>query len=433
MSRKSAVTPKDIAGITNSQFWALARAKNPNFKSHTSKITSEIFTDKGFEAVARDDIGIINEFFEISLRVAFQKCDISRAKNPLAEIGLVEIYNTPSGGFTQRIAINSLKPISPKFKGLQNGMSVDPYVVRKSSSKERFFGKNFDYQSLVTNQDYQVKEILLNENGMGQFIAGIMEGLANGYIIQEYVNTKEAINAALNSDKFPLRDGQKLAVGSWTDAGATSSDLESFILTIKDLATAMKTQAQTGMYNANGFETYVDPSDYVVLMRPGIKNRIQLELEVGAFNPDRLTLPFDSEEISDFGGLVPKGDNDETLQPVFDSFGSVVGYVDALATINAPAFWDAANERWLVNITIGGATADTTFPAEPTTWSDPNAEVLAIVCQKGLIFENKQNPYSVRPRYNPAGLYTNYWASSPNNSINVDPNYNMVVITKPSN
>lgn len=434
---KKTVTAKDISGISNVQFWNMARAKNPNFANHTAKGTADLFNEKGFEALKRDDVVALNEFFELSIRIAFQKVDVSRAKNPLAELGLVEIYDTPNGGFVQRIAINSIKPVTPAFKGLEDGDSVDPFIVRKPTQQERFFGQNFDYQSFITIQDFQVKQIFLSEYGMGEFIAGILQGLANGYILQEYVNTKEAINSALNSTDYALKDTQKLAVASWTDASPTDSDLKSLILTIKDLATAMKTQAQTGMYNALGFETYVDSDEYVVLMRAGIKNRIQLQLELGAFNPETLTIPFATQEVSDFGGLVPYGEEALTtkLQPVYDRFGTVVGYVDANATINGYATKRKSDGRWIVNITIGGSTADTTIAEEDrgeVYWKDENAEVLAIVCQKGLIFENRQNPYTVSPIYNPRGMYNNYWANSANNSINVDPNYNMIAIIKPS-
>lgn len=430
---KSAPTPKSITGLTNTQFWDMARAKNPLFKAHTSKGTADLFNEKGFEALTRDNINVINEFFEISLRVAFQKVDVSRAKNPLADIGLVEIYDTPNGGFTQRIAINSIKPVTPAFKGLEDYGTVDPWIVRKPEDNERFFGQNFDYQSLITLQDFQVKQIFISEYGMGEFIAGILQGLANGYTLQEYVNTKEAINTAINSSDHPLQSSQKLAVASWTsDSAPADADLESLILTLKDLSSAMRTQAQTGMYNANNFETYVDPTEYVVLMRAGIKNRIQLQLELGAFNPETLTIPFDVQEISDFGGLVPY-DSNTKLQPVYDKLGVVVGYVDALATINGYATKRASDGEWIVNITSGGATADTTIVhPENVTWHDENAEILAIVCQKGLLFENIQNPYTVQPIYNPRGMYTNYWANSANNSINVDPNYNMIVVCKPA-
>lgn len=430
------VSPQTLSGISNADFWKMARAMNPNFRNHTSEGTKDFFTAQGFEALRVNDAQAINEWFELSIRIAFQKLDISKARNPLADIGLVEMYNTPNGGFVQRIAINSIKPITPKYKGLEDGMSVDPYVVRKSTQQERFFSQNFDYASLITIQDFQVKQIFLSDYGMGEFLAGIMQGFENGYKLQEYVNTKEAINTAINSTEYPLKETQVIEVSNFNTSAPTDANLKELILDIKDLATAMKVQAQTGMYNANGFETVVDNSEYVCLMRAGIKNRIQMQLEVGAFNPDRLTIPFNVEEISDFGGLVPYSVDSSTtpateteLQEVYDVLGVVVGYIDASVTVNGYATKDAQG-RWIVNVTSGSTTADTTIVSpDDVTWKDTNDEVIAIIAQKGLIFENRQNPYEVRPIYNPRGLYTNFWANSPNNAINVDPNYNLVVIT----
>lgn len=428
----------DLTGITNAQLWNLARKASPTFKSHTAKATADLFTEKGFEAITRSGLNVINEFFELSLRVGFQMLQTSKARNPLAATGLVQVYDTPNGGFVQRIAVNSIKPVSPAYKGLEDyakgGSSVDPYIVRKPESAERFFKMNFDYQSFITVQDYQVKTIFISEYGMGAFVAGIMEGLRNGYTIQEYENTLECLNAALNSSDHPLQSTQIVEVDSWgsgTGGAITGEDLMSFVKNVKDVATAMSVVPQTSAYNAAKFATLVDTSDLVLLTRAGIKTEIDLKLELGAFNPDRLSLPFDMFELESFGGLVPQDASNNDLKPVYDNNGEVRGYIDADVTINAPCFWDKANSRWLVNITTGGATADTTFPAEPDHWADPNADVLAVLIQKGAIFENSQNPYVVKTIENPRGLYKNYWASRPNNGINYDHYYTLVVIRKP--
>ena len=173
-----------ITGVSNVTLWNLARKVSPTFKSHTAEGTADLFTEKGFEALKLSDVGAINEFFEISLRVAFQMCNVSRAKNPLEGSGLLQVYDTPNGGYVQRIAVDSIKPTSPRYKGLTNGASVDPFSVRKPKTHERFFAQNFDYQSFITLQDFQVKQIFISEYGMGEYIAGIMQGLKNGYTFQ---------------------------------------------------------------------------------------------------------------------------------------------------------------------------------------------------------------------------------------------------------
>lgn len=398
----------DISGVTNVELWNLARKANPKFASHTAEGTADLFTERGFEALARTDVTAINEFFEISLRVGFQMLTVSRAKNPLEGKGLVQVYATPNGGYTQRMAVKSIKPVTPKFHGLQNGDSIDPFIVRKPEATERFFQQNFSYQSFVTLQDFQVKTIFISERGMGEFVAGVMQGLSNGYTIQEFENTLEALNKAINSQTYPLQDSQKVEV-TVADADAmTNEELTTAILAIKDLISAMQTSAQTGAYNAGKFASTVDTSDLVCIMRPSLKNRIAVNLLTGAIHPENLSLPVEVIELQNFGGLTPTYVVEDTSYPVFpayDTNGEQVG-------------WSLAE----------GGDVNPDLHDDMLTWIDPNEDVLAVIAQKGLIFENKQNPYVVTPIYNPRGLYTNYWASSANNAICVDPYYNLVVV-----
>lgn len=413
-----------LKSMSNAELWDKMRASNPSFASHTSKATADLFTEKGFEALKRTDINAINEFIEISMRTAFQALTVSRAKNIFENSGLVEVYMTPNGGYTQRMAIKSIKPISPNFKGLQNGGSVDPYKIRKPETSERFFAQNFDYQSLVTIQDFQIKTVFITENGVGQWIAGVMEALRNGYTIQEAVNTLEALNAAINSTDYPLQETQIVELASWTDAGVTDAELQDLILTTKKLATSMRTSIQTGAYNSAGFETTVDPEDMVMVVRAGIKDDIEVRTLVGAFNPENLTIPFEQVEVQNFGGITYKAEDiatsvDKVVYPMIDEFGSKLS-----------GKWDDTKDSVYNKTTNPGLVVGTDIE-EPVA-VDPNENVLAVIAQKGLVFENRQNPYEVSPIYNPAGLYTNYWASSPNNAVCVDYLYNMVVITKPS-
>ena len=401
----------DIAAISNVDLWNYARDINPTFKSHTAKATADLFTEKGFEALKLADINVINEFVEISLRVGFQLLNTSKAKNPLADKGLVEYYNTPNGGFTQRMAVHSIKPVSPKYKGLADGSTVDPYVIRKPKADERFFSINYDYQSFVTLQDFQLKTVFLSTNGMGEYVAGVMEGLRNGYTIQEYVNTLEALNAAINSTKYPLQDSQKVNLNFANAEAPTNEELSTFILAANDLVSAMTISPQTSAYNAAKFDTAVSTNDLVILMRPKLKNLMKVNLLTGAINPENLSLPLPIVEVENFGGLIPyqkpsgEGEPTTKVYPVYNtSTGEQIG-------------WNTAQNQSTANV-----------EDDEVVYVDPNKDVLAIVVQKGLIFENIQNPYEVRPIYNPRGLYTNYWASSPNNAINVDPYYNMVTL-----
>lgn len=397
-----------LTKVSNADLWNLCRRFSPTFKSHTAEATADLFTARGFEALARDGLNLVNEFIEISLRVAFQRLDVETARNPLRDGGLVEVYSTPNGGYVQRMSVSSIKPISPGFIGVENGQGADPFLVRKPETKERFFQQNFSYQNLISLQDFQIKQIFISERGMGAWLAGVLKGLETGYTVQEYTNTLECLNAALHSDTYPLKDTELITLSSWTGEG-TAGELREFILTAKDIASAMTSVSQTGMYNPAGFKTAPNPSDFVMLVRPGIKNRIAVNLEVGAFHPDRLSLPFEVVETAHFGGLIPYTDeNFETLlYPKYSSIGEQVG-------------WNTVEDG-----------TGTDYNEADVYYKDPNEQIVALLCQKGLIFENVQNPYTVQPIYNPRNMVTSYWANKPNNGIVWDPYYNIIAIMKP--
>lgn len=398
--------------FSNVQLWNALRKKYKSFASLTSDATADLFSEKGWGDISRDNIPALNQFFELSMRVAFQKMDIAKVNTRLVESGLVSVYGTENGGYLQRLSIETITPVSPSFINLQNGDSPDPYVVRKPEAKERFFTMNFGFQSLVTIQEYQVKTVFLDEYGMSAFLGGIMAALENGYKYQLELNVFKCIHECINSATHPLQDTQKIELDSWTDSGVTDAELLAFIAQLQDLATAMETSITQKGFNANAFDTAVSPEDHVVLIRAGIANKIKRQLMVGAYNPDNLTIPFKILEVQDFGGVDHYADISGTatkLYPHYDNLGAVDGWA-----------------------TSDGGDKAYDLDAAAVYTVDSDADVLAIVCQEGLVFENIKDPYQVIPIFNPRGLYNNYWASVPDtNTVAYDANYDCIVITKP--
>lgn len=398
-----------MANMTNIELWNAVRKAFPNFASHTSEATKATFTEAGFEKLKNWSIDTLNDFFELSMRVWLNVVNISHAVDTLEGQGFGEYYDQPWGGFIQRLATNSVKPISPAYKELTNGTSVDPFVVRKPTTTERFWKQNFDYASLITIPDeFALKQIFVSEYGMSEFMAGIMEGLENGYTIQRYVNKLEAINAGINSVDNPLQDTQKVTAN--LSGTPTAEELTNFIYMVRNVISAMTIGPQNNAFNAMYFDSTQDKSRLKLLVRSGIKNAINIYTMAGAFNPEYLQMGVDIVEVPHFGGLKPYQEAAFTtpLYEVYDSLGAVIGYN-----------------------TQEGQT-DVTVETPDVFWKDPNENVNAILADKGLVFECRQNPYSVEPIRNPRGLYTNYWASSPNNTIAFDPLYNCVLFQNDS-
>lgn len=397
----------NLKGIDNITMWNKARSYSPQFASHTSEATKELFTERGFESLKVSDINAINEFFLISMRISLQIVNIAQARDPLSDFDFGEKFDNMYGGLMQRMAVHAIKPISPKFKGLVNGKSVDPFVVRKPTVEERFWKQNFDFQNLVTMQDFNIKTIFISEFGVSEFMTGIMSQLQNSLTKQEYLNKLEALNAYINSTKYPLQDSQKFEVSFTT---GTSEELKNLYLTFKNIISLMEITPSSSAFNSMGFDTTQEKGRLRMLVRASILNSMSIDVLASAFNMDQFNLGIEVLGVDNFGGLKPFKDAEFTipLYEVYDSFGSMIGYTE--------------NQ--------GGK--DVTVEEDKAFFKDPNENVLAVIADKGVIFESRQNGVVVQPIYNPAGLYTNYWMSSPNNTFGCDSLYNLVVVKKAS-
>lgn len=391
--------------ISNVDLWNAIRKNYPSFASHTAEGTADLFSEKGWSTITRNGLGTVNEFWTLAMPYYLQLVNISHAIDRLEADGFGEYFDMPFGGYIQRMSVDSVKPISPAYRNLQNGQGPDPFVIRKPKAEERFFTTNFDYASLITMPDeWQNKRIFISEFGMSEFLAGVFAGLENGYIVQKYENKIEVLNEIINSTDNPLQATQIVNV-TFSDT-PTEQQLIDFIFAVKATLTAMRMGPQTGAYNALGFVSTQDEDRLKLLVRAGYKDRVDLLVARNSYNRDVLNLPIDVIEVPSFGGLVPTY-NGSQVYPVYDSLGERTG-------------WSA---------TEGGTALE--IEDSDIVYTDPNADVYAMLADKGAVFETMRNPYTVEPIRNPRGLYTNYWASAPDNAIHYDPLFNVVIFRQP--
>lgn len=375
--------------------------------SNISKLTGEIFTREGVEKLLNFDRNTFQEFWQLTNTWYLQVVNIPQVKNPLLNSGFGETFDNPWGAYTQRMAVMPLKSVSPAYFHLQNGSSVDPYVVRKPAVEERFFAINFNYQNFYTMpDDFTIKNIFTSERGISEFFAGITASLNNEFDIVQYDMTLNAFSNAINSVNNPLQETQQ--VESPLTYNMTAEELKSFSLTVKDTISAMTVGPATGAFNSLKYRTIQDKSRLKLLVRTGIKNAMNVNVLSSAFNPDYIDMGVDIIEVPHFGGLIPYQDVEfaTPLYPVYDTFGALIGY-------------NTKENQTAV-----------TVEEHDVFWKDPNEKVDAILADKGWLFYTKRNPYEVEPIRNPRGRYTNFWASSPNNSVNIDPLYNCVVFRR---
>lgn len=437
---------KALASQSNESFWQEVVKNSPKFASYTPAGTQARLTEDGVEAITKIPEAV-DEFYGTLLRVVFQKLDVARAKNGFEATGLMEEWAMPEAEFAQRMAVGDVAPISPQYRNLKNGDSVDQYVINMPKIIERFLKQNLDQQALLTIQNPNLKRIFLEEGQIGALVGGLLEGIETGRIIQENILTKEVLNKGINSTEHPLQNTQQYKVDTITtnDVTAYTEDmLTDLLVALGDIFSGMFAvdMPATGMFNAAGFRTRVDADQYVMFMRSGIKNRLNKITRAGTYNPQYLNLELENRvyDINDFGGTIPytESAHENRLYPIFTKLGADTGYYITAANATAAGTTLVAKTQGDTTIgyqiaeagveasSIANVVAENAIAAE--NWLDPNADIIAVIAQRGIMGINRQNGYTITPVPNYAGLYDNYWASAPNNGIYYDYNYNIIVI-----
>lgn len=443
---------KALQSTSNATIFDEVLKNSPKFASFCPEGTQTRLTEAGVEALSKIPEAA-NEFFGTMMRVTFDKVDVARARNRFQDIGLLEEWPQPYGEFAQRYAVQAVKPISPQYKNLKNGQSVDQYVVRKPEITQRFFPLNYDTQNLISLQPYNFKRILLQEGQVGAVQGGILQGMDTGRVIQENLLIKYVINEMLNSKTHPLQESQQYKLDSWasvTDLDQVTNDqFVEFLVAISDIFGTMFAldTPVTGAFNAAGFKTMVERDQYVMIARTGIKNRINKKVMAGAFNPSFLNLDIDQVyDMNDFGGGTAYTDENYAtrLYPIFGALGDGTDYyiteehantaIGGGQLVKASASVNGATVEIGYKLT-GQAEASEIANAVPETnvvWKDNNPNILAIIIQKGALGIHRQNGITVSTVPNFLGLYDNYIASSPNNGVYADYNYNLITISAPA-
>lgn len=406
--------------ISNAEYEAAFLKAYPHYKQYTSGVTAQVFKDEGFLDTILSDVTKLNEVYGALNRITLNIINIAQVVDSFDMGDFGENFESEYAAGVQRMAIFPMKPTSPKYKNLTT-RGVNHQAVRIPKIQDRYFTVNFDFQNYYTIQEYQIRKMFVSEYGISEFYAGFMAQMRNSYVEQKHLNTLECINALITSTRHPLKATQKITLSSWTETAGymtpTDSELLDFIQRIKHVVSHMNATTSTDAYNSLGFKTHQDVSRLRLLCRVGIKTLIETELITGAFNPETLSLPFDIIEVENFGGLVPTYEGAE-VYPVY-----------------APA--DSADLTVGEGEQIGWATTEgavkTNVEEEDITWVDPNANVLAILIDKGAVFSVMHNaPRMIPAPYNAAGLYVTNWFSVPGNELHGDALYTLVTINKPT-
>lgn len=406
----------NVAKISNQQFLKEVSDLAPEFSKVTSKLGQDVFNEKGFQALNQIEGGA-TRFYALATVIGAQYVDIVDASNPLDGTGLMDVYEMGSGAYLQRNSVKKIRNVNPAWlgkdgTGLKNGDSPDPFVVRKPEVEQRYFTLNRNYQNWFTLQEFDLKQGWITEGGIGSVVSAIYAMVRLDYTEWEFAAFFEVLSGAINSAEYPLKDTQSIALTSWTEGRPTDAEMTEIIRIAKNIGEATEIAPTSEALNAAGYPNPAKSGDMIMLVRPGFRARFE-ELLGFVFNEARLTLPFEIKTVPNFGNIsyiIPGegGADDTPLYPQYDEWGVFEGF----------------------NTAADGT--GTAYTEAEATAIDGNADVLAVVIQKGAIFELTQNELIVEPIRNPRGVYTNVWFNRPDNGFNFDYYRNVVVIRKPN-
>lgn len=407
-----------MAKLTNAQFLTAVSKVAPEFKEMAAKNSRDVFTEAGFQALQNlpGTEDAVTRFYNIALMVGLQTVEHAKFKDVLASMGILERLQMSMGAYKQENHVQRIKNVNPAFlgtdgKGLKNGDSVDPYVVRKPVIDQDYFGLNWNYQNWFTLQDFDLKLGWVTPNdGVQSIVSAIYEMVDLDRIETEYSKFFEVLNGAINSTAHPLTDTQQIKLDSWGET-PTDDEVEALIRVLKNIVEVFDSMPSVDIYNAGKYPNGGEASDMTMLVRLGIKSRIDT-LMAYVFGPEYLQFPIKVKAVPNFGGIKHYAASDASftteLIPVTDKDGVYTGYYSADGTASGQ---------------IAGA---------DTVEVDPNKDIIAVIAQKGVIFELIQNEMRVRPIINPRGEYQNTFFNQMNNGINYNHNKNLITISKPS-
>lgn len=408
-----------MAKLTNAQFLTAVSKVAPEFKEMAAKNARDVFTEAGYQSLENlpGTEDAVTRFYNIALLVGLQTVEHARFKDVLGSLNILERLHMSMGAYKQENRVRRIKNVNPAWlgadgTGLKNGDSIDPYVVRKPEIDQNYYGLNWNYQNWFTLQDFDLKLGWVTPNdGIQSIVSAIYEMVDLDRLETEYSKFFEVLNGAINSEDHPLTDTQQIKLASWTDGAETDEEIKALIEVLKNIVEVFDSMPSVDIYNAGQYPNGADASDMTMLVRVGIKSKIDTFMAY-VFGPDYLQFPIKVKSVPNFGGIKHYAEDDEDFEkeliPVTDKDGVYTGYYSE------------------------DGTETDQIAADETVEVDPNSSIVAVLCQKGVIFELIQNELRVRPIINPRGEYQNTFFNQPNNGINYNHYKNLITVSKPA-
>lgn len=389
--------------LSNEELYALATAEGAPSQTLFAKYDSyEDFAKYASSIDTAEMQNLRNKFLEISMAWLDKEIFVEDAVDILEEQGFGTKESLAYAGMLRNLYLKVSNPVDPKFKGLKNGDVFSPYIVNKPELKELFYTFNADYQNYTTVSNVESKTAFASAYGVSELSAKQAEGLRNKFV--EWVLDKklELLNLMINDTN--LKDSQVVEVPM---DSYSNEELQNLSNAIDNVVSAL-TLTANGAFNMGSWKQRQRKENLRILMKPLIDNTARNYITPYAFNDVVLKNGVQKVYVENFGGLIPQVDIEGTLtdvSPIYDEEG-----------------------RNTETYAVEGS--ETVYERDDIVWTDPNADVLAVIADKDIMKVMEQEGYIVEGIYNPRTRTTNFWASEANVGFFYDRQKNLVVIKK---
>lgn len=244
--------------------------------------------------------------------------------NPLEEEGVINRYSQAYGNI-QRLYTPKIPTVDADFqKAWQNGSSSDMFKKRVVQPTQKFAYSNISYNNRISVPGAMFYTSTFNDyQGLVDWQAAITQSMLNTYSRWRYALYNDVIGRQTVSDA--LKDTQKISVTFADPSNPTQEEAKQFavqVLTFKSLA-----RLNAGKFNEEGYDYSLAEEDIKILVRPGMKARLQAAL-IDAYNPQIVEGVINAlVEIPYLG--VPTYYQEEAhttkLYPVYDENGTITG------------------------------------------------------------------------------------------------------------
>lgn len=244
--------------------------------------------------------------------------------NPLESADVINRYSQAYGNI-QRLYTPRIPSVDADFqKTWVNGESSDMFKKRVIQPTQKFAKSNISYNNRISVPGAMFYTSTFNDyQGLVDWQAAITNSMLTTYSRWRYALYNDVIGRQTASTE--LKDDQKIQVSFADPTNPTQEEAKAFAIQVLTFISLAKLNAEK--FNEEGFSYSLDEGDIRILVRPGMKARLQAAL-MDAYNPQIVEGVINRLiEIPYLG--VPTYYQEEAhtnqLYPVYDENGMITG------------------------------------------------------------------------------------------------------------